>query len=108
MADADVLRDKIGEAIPAGGSDSDTLFTDVKIDSLLAAAGGDIRIAAVAAWEIKAAHYGELVDVVEGHSTRKMSQLAQNALKMVEYYSSDPAQTGTRGHVVIGDIARKR
>lgn len=112
ITDADRLRSMLGEEIPAGGSETDTLFLDVKIADLLQVAGGNLGQAAVAGWQIKAAHYADLVDVTEGNSSRAMSDLHKNALAMVKYYTGDdptPADgVGGRGHVVIGDIARRR
>lgn len=111
ITDNDRLRSMLGEEIPAGGVEGDTLFTNEKVTDLLSSAGGDLDAAAVTGWQIKAAHYADLVDVAEGNSSRKMSDLHKNALAMVKYYRGDDliaAGVGTGRNVVIGTIQRRR
>lgn len=109
ITDAARLRSMLGEEIPAGGDASATMFSDEKIDSLMSDAGGDLRQAAMSGWQIKAAQYAELVDVTEGNSSRKMSDLHKNALRMVDFYATgDPTPADGVGgrNVVIGTISR--
>lgn len=110
LTDAQRLRSLLGEEIPTGGSEADTLFTDEKINDLLTAAGGDADLAAASGWRVKAAHYADLVDVAEGNSSRAMSDLHKNALAMARAFGGDAAVgVGTAsGHVVIGKIERRR
>ncbi len=110
FGDKDRLRQILGEAIPADGSEGDTMFTDAQIDDFLAQSGNDLTKAAVLGWQVKAAEYANLVDVAEGNSSRAMSDLHKNALAMVKYYSDDTSYGpgGTNRTVVIGDIARRR
>lgn len=111
ITDADRLRSMLGEEIPAGGDAASTMFSAEKIDEMITSAGGDLDLAAVSGWQIKAANYADLVDVAEGNSSRKMSDLHKNALAMVKYYRGDDTASGvgtTSRNVVIGDIARRR
>lgn len=114
LTDAQRLRSLLGEEIPAGGDASMTLFSDEKIQDMLTAAGGDLALAAISGWQVKAAHYADLVDVAEGNSSRKMSDLHKNALAMVKYYTGGgedgggvTPSVGPR-NVVIGTISRPR
>lgn len=110
ITDADRLRSLLGEEIPAGGSDVDTMFSDEKIYDLVAVAGGKLGQAALAGWQIKAAKYARLADVTEGNSSRAMSKLYANAMAMVKYYTgNDPNPADDflgRGRVVVGTISR--
>lgn len=63
-------------------------FTDAALEAAIDAADGDLNIAAKAFWVSKAASYTKLVDVSEGGSSRKMSDLAKNALAMVAYFGA--------------------
>lgn len=106
MADAETLRALIGEKIPVGGSENDTLFTDEEIETLLAEASS-IEIAAAKGWRMKAAAYVELVDTAEGTSKRAMSDLHKNALAMAQHYDpgaiegTPEAERRTRSHQIV-------
>lgn len=109
LTDGDRLRSLLGEEIPAGGTEADTLFTDEKIEDVLLASGGDLDAAALSGWRIKAAKLSDLVNVTEGNSSRAMSDLHKNALAMVKYYEgggADGTPGGVRGRVNIGIISR--
>lgn len=99
------LRAVIGETIPSGGSAEDTLFSDNELMTVLTAAGENPTIAAKLAWEQKAAHYSNLVDITDGNASRKMSDLLDNAMKMVEYYGS-AAKPATATRTRIGRVRR--
>lgn len=86
LTDAERLRDLLGESIPPGGSEADTLFTDEKVLDLLTLSGGDLDRAAYEGWRAKAAALSNLVDTTEGNSQRKFSQLLDNANDMVKMY----------------------
>lgn len=111
LTDAQRLRSLLGEEIPSGGSETDTLFSDEQINDLLTAAGGDPDVAVVAGWRIKAAKLADMVDVAEGNSSRALSDLHKNALAMVKFYAGDGGDGGVAispRNVVIGTIARRR
>lgn len=101
----DSLRLKLGEAIPVGGTDADSLFTDAQLINLLLAAPFLDR-AAYEGWKIKAAHFANLVNVTDGASAREFSKLYDNAISMLRAY--DRSQPGpTSGRTRIGRIVRR-
>lgn len=79
-------------------------FTAPELAAYIDSAAGDVRAAAGSVWAVKASRYAGLVDVTEGASSRKNSQLYGQALKMVEFYSpakpdevtTTRARSGTR------------
>jgi hypothetical protein len=64
-----------------------------------------LRAAASRVWTVKASKLAGLVDVTEGSSSRKLSQLYQQALEMSTFYNDDPStasrvgKSGTRAIV---------
>ena len=113
LSNEERLRLFLGENIPAGGDEADTMFTNAQLQDFLAQAGslGLIK-AAVYGWQAKAGEYSNLVDVAEGNSSRAMSDLYKAALAMVKFYEDqlgtgdDPTLQGRSGRVVIGTISR--
>ena len=106
LTDAERLRGLLGEPVPEGGTQADTLFTDETIADLLTQANGSLDRAAYEGWRYKAAHFANLVDVTEGNSSRAMSDLRDHAESMVRLYlrsSSGPTEGRTR----IGRIRRE-
>lgn len=101
--DAEILREKLGEVIPAGGSDADTGFTDVQITDLLTR-NSSIDAAASEGWQIKAAKYADLVDMAEGTTKRSFGDLQAQALRMAEHYG--PGASGTTAVTRIKKIVR--
>lgn len=101
------LRNKLGEAIPPGGTESDTLFTDVQLGQWIDSSA-NIYAAAVSGWEAKLAHWSNLVNVTDGASSRALSDLMENGEKMLNYYSrrasGAPAYNRVRSR--IGKIIR--
>lgn len=105
LTDADRLRGLLGEEIPEGGDESDTLFTDERIDDLLTMTGNDVERAAYEGWRIKAARLSDLVDITEGNASRAMSDAHAHALDMIKHYQR--ASGGpTEGRTRIGRIKR--
>ena len=105
LTDVDRLRDLLGEPIPDGGTESDTLFTDERLNDFLQIAGGDLERAAFEGWRAKAAQLAGLVDVTDGNASRKMGELLTNAETMVRYYQRSSAGP-TEGRTRIGRIVR--
>lgn len=58
-------------------------------------AAGDLNKAAGAVWAQKAAKFAGLVDVTEGSSSRKLSQLQAQAIVMANFYGADTSSDGT-------------
>lgn len=100
----ELLRIYLGEVIPEGGSDTDTMFTDAEITAFLDDTA-DTFAAAALGWNAKAANLAHLVDMAEGSSRRSFSQRWENAIKMAEYYTaqsggSSSGVSGTRIHEI--------
>ena len=102
MSLLDQVRLNAGEASPAGGSDSDTNFTDDQIDDLLTLNNNLVNRTTAAVWRAKAAIFAGLVDVQEGNSSRKMSQAYEAALAQAKYWASLPEVEPAIGRTRIG------
>lgn len=74
-------------------------WTDVYLETRITAWEGSLNSLAAAIWREKAASYAGLVDIQEGNSNRKMSQLYAQALKMAE---------GLGGAIETPDVAGPR
>lgn len=103
--DAEIVRRRLGEKIPVGGTDEDTNFTDDEIDSLIAENGGDLEKAAAAGWLEKAAAFAELVDTAEGTSKRSFSQMREHALDMAKIFA--PGVEGGNAPTIVHQIVRR-
>lgn len=99
------LRKLLGEEIPEGGTPEDTLFSDEELQLLLDSNPGNLERAAYDGWKTKAAHFANLVDVTDGNASRAMSDLMDNADKMVKMYQRSSAGP-TEGRTRIGRIRR--
>lgn len=100
------LRSLLGESIPEdGGTEADTMFTDVQIQDFLDQTG-TLNQAAYVGWLAKAGTYAGLVNTTEGNAARQMSDLHANALKMVKMYEG---MTGisVQGRTRVGKIVRQ-
>lgn len=102
MAIIDDLRRAVNE--PKGESD----YNDDQLDAILAANDGDLPAAAAAVWREKAAAAAELVDLTEGASSRKLSDLSANALRMADMYQdqADSGQPSGGRRTAVGRITR--
>lgn len=71
--------------------DNTAPWTDEVLSARIDALGvnPDIRSLAGSIWSEKAASYAGLVDVKEGNSDRKLSQLYKQALTMAEAFGAD-------------------
>lgn len=102
--DLNTLRAMLGETIGTGETEADTLFTDAQLTVWIGATK-NLEAAAVKGWRAKMASYAGLVDVVDGASQRKMSDLFDHAKQMIAYYtlaSRGPAA----GRTTVGKIVR--
>lgn len=86
------VRELIGETIPSGGVEADTLFTDLQVQAWIDATT-TTDSAVVLGWRAKAAKFADLVDTSEGTSKRAMSDLLDHALKMVALYDGTTGGT---------------
>ncbi|PYS90481.1 MAG: hypothetical protein DMF62_04780 [Acidobacteria bacterium] len=100
------LRLLLGESIPAGKTDADTMFSNEEVDDFLET-GSTVEAAAWHGWMAKMANYANLVTVNEGNAMRELTELHKAAKRMVDLYAGF-APTSGRGRAVIGDIRRQR
>lgn len=73
-----------------------TTYSDATLSTRIDAAKGDLYPLASQIWREKAARYAGLIDVQEGSSNRKMSQLYQNALSMASSLVVDVTGASSR------------
>lgn len=102
MAVIDDLRYATNE--PEGDSN----YNDDRLGEILLEADGSLAAAAAAIWREKAAKASELVDMAEGASSRKLSDLQANALRMAKMYqdqADSQTPSGSR-RTTIGRITR--
>lgn len=101
------LREKLGEIIPDGGDESESMFTNAQLDAMLTRADS-LDHAILDGWETKMAHWANLVTVVDGASSRELTALMDHAEKMIKYYggkvSLGPEAINSRTR--IGKIVR--
>jgi hypothetical protein len=101
----DRLRALLGESIPAGGSESDTLFSDDQVDDLLTR-HTSVEASLAEGWQQKAASLATLVDRAEGDSKESLSQLHKQALTMVDLHQKDPDTGLPWGQVPITRVRK--
>ena len=97
------LRLRLGESIPAGGTDADTLFSEEQLQAIVDTTGSSDE-AALEGWTIKRAHLANLVNVTDGAASRELGQLFDHATEMVDDYSRK--LNGRSGRTRIGRITR--
>lgn len=68
------------------------IFSDPEIEAVLTEVDGDVDLAAGKLWRSIAAKYHKMTDITEAGSSRKLSQMFENALKMAAIY--DPGELG--------------
>lgn len=105
ITDASRLRGLLGETIPEGGDESDTMFTDAVIEDLLLQANGGVERAAYEGWRLKAAKLSDLVDLTEGNASRAMSDAHAHAMDMIKHFQRSSGGP-TEGRTRIGKIRR--
>lgn len=104
LTDTQRLRAMLGEDIPVGGTELDTLFTDLEILEFIET-NPTLERAAYEGWRVKAARLASLVDTTEGNSQKKFSQLRTHAEEMIKLYQR--ASDGpTEGRTRVGRIVR--
>lgn len=92
-----------------GGTD----FSEDELKAILSREK-NVNLAAAYFWEVRAGRYHGLVDISESGSSRKMSDLYQNALAMAKYFRQkavddiqDPGEEDPRGRTRTGQIVRR-
>lgn len=69
-------------------------WTDEKLGKLIDECNGDLQLAAGRAWRSKAGTVAHLVDISEGGSTRKNSEIYKTYLAMANVYDPEPEEPG--------------
>ena len=104
-----LLRMYLGETVPDGGSEDDSMFSTVQLEVMLQSAR-TINHAIIAGWEIKLAHWSNLVDVTDGAASRKLGDLMAHAENMIDYYrkktGAGPDDSLARSRTRVGKIIR--
>jgi hypothetical protein len=72
-------------------------YSDVLLNSIFDGQDGDLEAAASEVWLDKAAKSATLVDISEGNSSRKNSQVYNNALKQATFFGASAAEVSTAG-----------
>lgn len=80
------IRSLLGERIPSGGSEADTLFSADEILAFWTLGEENVLKTVYQGWLAKAAELSNLVDTAEGNYSRKFGQLLEHAQAMVKYY----------------------
>jgi hypothetical protein len=70
-----------------------TTYSDAALDAIYDANGGDVNLAAAEVWTEKASAAATLVDMSEGDSSRKNSQVHAQALKQSELFRGSASTT---------------
>lgn len=103
--EADIARLRL----MVGEPDDTEPWTDSVLSELIDGAI-DLNTAAMEVWEAKAASTASMVDTTESGSTRRMSQLNDQALKMLAYYRKltepDPETADLDGRSYVVPIER--
>lgn len=98
------LRNMLGEVVPVGGTEEDTLFTDEQLTSWINESA-TLDAAALQGWKIKMAHFANLVDTTDGAAARALSDLFAHAQAMVKMYGN-LVLGPTAGRSRVGKIVR--
>jgi len=103
QADIQRLRRLVGESTEAEP------WTDLVLSAIIDDTA-DLNTAALEVWEAKAAEAASMVDVTESGSSRRMSQLHQQALTMVAHFrtliSTSPQPQDLAGYAYTTPIER--
>lgn len=85
------LRLALGEPTEESG---ESLFTDLQLSRVIDRAADGAR-AAAEGWQLKAAHFANLVNVTDGAASREFGSLLKNAQDMQKLYAKGgPAVSG--------------
>lgn len=98
------LRGLLGESIPSGGTDEDTMVSSALVQAWIDSSSTLTR-AAIKGWKFKKAAWANLVNVTDGAASREFGQLIANADLMIEMYTED-AQGPSLGRSRVGKIVR--
>lgn len=66
----------------------DTTYLDDQLLDMYVSLGGSVNCVAARVWSEKAGQAGDLIDITEGSSTRRMSQIGTQARTTADFYIS--------------------
>ena len=105
------LRKMLNEAIPEGGSETDTNFADWELNDLLITAS-NIYIAAAMAWTVKAGLLKERIENYkvgqESYDKTSLKDMVDFALKMAKQYAEMGKEPGFTGKTKSGLIIKMK
>lgn len=81
-------------------------WDDETLGMLIDAKSGDLKAAAYSVWEGKAAQVAHLVDISEGGSSRKMSDMYKNFLAIRDTFAPETGTVGGRRAPMTREITR--
>lgn len=100
----DEVRENIGEVIPDGGTEADTLFTNEQILKWIGDTSS-LDAASLKGWKKKMADFANLANVTDGAASRTFGDLFDHARQMVALYT-ELAIGPTAGRARVGKIVR--
>lgn len=80
------LRMYLGERIPTGGTEADTLFTDAELNTIILRGASNFELTMGHAWNAKAGILSELIDIAEDGSSRALSKRYDQARRQADVY----------------------
>lgn len=81
------------------GEPTTEVYSDVILNDLIDSSDGNLKALASEIWLEKAASASSLVDIQEGSSNRKLSQLRLQAQNMSQALQEDDGESGSRRRV---------
>lgn len=82
------LRRKIGSAIPSGGSDTDTAFTDDELEDIWDEAAGVEREAVILCLEILLSDAAKFNDYTAGQTSEKRGEIFDHLKVMLDHHTT--------------------
>lgn len=80
---AERFRQLTGEVVPDDGGEEDTFFTDATVSEILTRNNDNLYLSVLEGWILKEAEYAALLDISEGGSSRRLSQLYDHARRQI-------------------------
>jgi hypothetical protein len=103
--DITAVRETLGESIPVGGTEVDTMFTDNQVTAWVNGSSS-LDAASLRGWKAKAANLSNLVNVTDGAASRELSDAFDHALEMIKLYTKTATGGATVGRTRVGKIVR--
>lgn len=87
LTDAERLRQMLGESVPDGATDKDTLFSDEEIDDFLER-GTSLDHSAYLGWVAKAADFANMANTQEGQTRLDLGGLSAHANERIKHFEA--------------------